>query len=256
MQGTTAARRDRLSSGEALPRLRHHRHYHLQHLGEPGHQLRTAQHHDLVYPPQSGKGRLQHQARIPRRLPTGAVVSYRAVVIDFETLFGEIAPPPGNPHLDSNYSLSVMNTESYVRDPRFAAHGAAIKWSPDEPAQWYEERRLRQVLKDEDWSDVYLIAHHMQFDGFILSHHYQVVPKMYGCTLAMGRLLLGNHISVSLDSVRKQFGLPQKLTPYHLFRGKRWNEIDPNSQRLIGEGAADEVESIFVIFKKMLSGDY
>lgn len=149
-----------------------------------------------------------------------------------------------------------MTTESYIRDPRFIAHGAAIKWSPNEAAQWYDERFLRQILKDEDWSDVFMIHHHGHFDGLILSHHYDVHPKMFGCTLSMARLLLGNHISVSLDSVRKQFGISEKLTPYHLFRGKHWNEIDETSRRLIGEGACDEAESIWSIFSKMMTGDY
>lgn len=173
----------------------------------------------------------------------------RLVVIDFETLFGDdIPPPPGHPHLDNKYTLSVMTTESYCRDPRFEAHGAAIKWGKDFAAKWYDERQLRQVLKEEDWSDVCIICHHAHFDGLILTHLYGVVPAMWGCTLSMARLLLGNHISVSLDSVRGQFGLPAKRTPYHLFRGKHWSDLDTSTRNLIAEGACDEVESIWKIF--------
>lgn len=168
----------------------------------------------------------------------------RIVVADWETYF------------DDSFTLSKLSTEAYIRDPRFEAHGVAIKWGPDEAPQWYEERRARQILKDEDWSDVYMIHHHAQFDSLIESHHYDVHPKMIGCTLSMARLLLGNHISVPLDSVRKQFGLPPKITPYNLFKGKHWNELTPAVQEQIADGACDEVESIFVIFKKMLSGDY
>lgn len=160
----------------------------------------------------------------------------RIIVIDFETYFAD------------DYTLSRMTTESYVRDKRFETHGAAIKWNRDTPARWYDERQLREVLKNEDWSDVFLIAHHTQFDGLILSHHFSVSPKMYGCTLSMARLLLGNHISVSLDSVRGCFGLPAKRTPYHLFKGKHWRELDCQTQQLIAEGACDEVESIWQLF--------
>ncbi len=71
---------------------------------------------------------------------------------------------------------------------------------------------------------------------------------MFGCTLSMARLLLGNHISVSLDSVRKQFGLPAKVTPYNLFKNKHWDELDANTRTLIAEGAIDEVESIWKLF--------
>lgn len=149
-----------------------------------------------------------------------------------------------------------MSTEAYIRDPRFEAHGAAIKWSIQHPAKWYDERQLRQVLKEEDWSDVCVIHHHANFDGLILSHHYDVHPKMFGDTLSMARLLLGNHLSVSLDSVRKEFGFPEKKTPYHLFHGKYWQDIPSSDQQLIAEGACDEVESIWLLFGKLLQAGF
>jgi hypothetical protein len=160
----------------------------------------------------------------------------RIVVIDFETYFAD------------DYTLSKMTTESYIRDPRFEVHGAAIKWQHNIPAKWYDEPELRFVLKQEDWSDVLLVAHHAQFDGLILSHHFSVVPRMWGCTLSMARLLLGNHISVSLDSVRSQFGLPAKSTPYNLFKGKHWRDLSADVRQKVAEGACDEVESIWKLF--------
>lgn len=176
----------------------------------------------------------------------------RPVVIDFETFYD-----PKNLRGDPKpYTLSVMNTESYVRDPRFEAHGAAIKWDPVTSAQWYDQRELPYILKEEDWSDIFLISHHAHFDHLILSHHYDVHPKMSGCTMSMARLLLGNHIGVSLDSVRNQFGLPPKTTPYTLFQGKHWFEMDQYTREQLAAGACDEVESIYIIFKKMMTGDY
>lgn len=161
----------------------------------------------------------------------------RIVVLDFESFYSD------------DYTLSKMSTEAYIRDPRFEAHGAAVKWSPDQPAVWYDEPQLRQVLKQQDWSDVLLVHHHAQFDGFILSHHYNVHPRLFGCTLSMARLLLGNHLSVSLDSVRKHFGMPLKTTPYNLFKGKHWNEMHPSVQQQVAVGACDEVESIWQLFQ-------
>jgi hypothetical protein len=172
----------------------------------------------------------------------------RPVVIDFESLYGKVAPPPNCPHLDDNFSISVMGTEKYIRDPRFKAHGAAVKWSGATSAVWYDEKELRYQLAQEDWSDVFLIHHHAQFDGAILNWHYGIKPAMFGCTLAMFRLLLGNHLSVSLDSVRKHFNMPAKTTPYGLFKDKRWEEMTPQVQQLVAEGACDEVESIWKLF--------
>ena len=164
----------------------------------------------------------------------------RIVTLDFETRFGD------------DYSLSKLSTEAYVRDSRFKAHGAAVKWSPSTSAVWYDEKELRYQLKEEDWSDVFLLCHHVQFDGFILAQHYNVVPAMYGCTLSCSRLMLGNHLSVSLNSVRKHFGLPSKITPYSAFKNKTWEELTPQVQQMLAEGACDEVESIYKIFGMLM----
>lgn len=164
----------------------------------------------------------------------------RFVTLDFETYF------------DSDYTLKKMSTEAYIRDPRFEAHGAAIKWQHNIPARWYAEKELRQVLADEDWSDTFLISHHAQFDHLILSHHYDVHPRMSGCTLALARLLIGNHLSVSLDTVRKYFDMPAKRTPYELFKGRRWHELTPDVQQLLADGCEDETESVWTLFGRFV----
>jgi hypothetical protein len=150
------------------------------------------------------------------------------------------------------YSLSSMTQEAYIRDPRFELHGAAIKWTPSTSAVWYDERELRYILKQEDWADVFLVSHHAQWDHGVLSMRYDVHPKMSGCTLAMSRLMFGNHLSVSLDSVRKYFNLPPKTTPYGQFEGKHWHEMSPQVQQALAEGCKDEVESKVVIFQSLL----
>jgi hypothetical protein len=160
----------------------------------------------------------------------------RFVTLDLETFFSD------------EFTLKKLSTENYIRDPRFEAHGAAVKWSPNTLTRWYNEPALRYHLSQEDWSDTALVCWHAQFDAFILSHHYNVRPKLIICPMSMSRLLIGNHISVSLDSVRSHFGLPPKLTPYNLCRGLYWNQMKPDVQRQVAEGACDEVESIWKIF--------
>jgi hypothetical protein len=145
-----------------------------------------------------------------------------------------------------------MSTEAYIRDPRFELHGAAIKWDRNTSAVWYDERELRYILKQEDWSDIFLVSHHAQWDHGVLSMRYDVHPKMSGCTLAMSRLMFGNHLSVSLDSVRKYFNLPPKTTPYGSFEGKHWHEMAPQVQQALAQGACDEVESKVIIFERLL----
>lgn len=168
----------------------------------------------------------------------------RIVTIDIESEFSD------------TYTLKKMSTESYIRDSRFKAHGAGIKWGADYRARWYNEQQLRQILKEEDWSNTALLAHHMNFDGLILTHHYGVNPKLWMCTLSMARLCLGNHLSVSLDAVREHFKMPAKRTPYERFKGRTWHELDRETQELLAEGCIDEVESVYVIFMRFMRGDY
>jgi len=158
------------------------------------------------------------------------------VVLDFETFFAD------------DYTLSRLSTEHYIRDERFQAHGAAIKWSPSVDARWYDEPQLRWVLAQEDWSDVALVMWHAQFDGLILSHHYDVHPKLLICPMAMFRMLHGTWRSAALDKVRGYFGLAPKTTPYNLFRGKRWNEMSADTRQQVADGCCDEVESIYKLF--------
>lgn len=166
----------------------------------------------------------------------------RPVVIDLESYYSD------------DFTLSKMSTESYVRDSRFEAHGAAIKWSPDTAARWYDERQLRYILQNEDWSDTCLIAWHAQFDGLILTHHYNVHPRMWACPMSMARMIHGNAQSVSLDNIRKLYGMPLKTTPYNLFKGKHWKEMSPAVQDQVARGAEDEVESIWQLFSRFAQG--
>src|SRR5262249_11840215 len=110
--------------------------------------------------------------------------------------------------------------------------------------------------KQHDWSNTFLLCHHMQFDGLILSHHYDVHPARLGCTLSMARMMLGATKSVSLDNVRKHFGIPAKSTPYALFKNKRWEDLTPAVQQQLAEGAVDEVESIYRIFLQFMADGF
>lgn len=159
------------------------------------------------------------------------------VTLDFETFYGD------------DYTLSKMTTESYIRDPRFEAHGCAVKMSPDLPARWWDRDELPEFFAEIDWSRHGVLAHHSQFDGLILSHHYGIKPRFWFDTLSMARLLLGNHLSVGLDALAKHFGLKAKTVPYNLFRGKRWHELDKATQQLVGDGACHDVELTWELFK-------
>jgi len=163
----------------------------------------------------------------------------RIVTFDAETFFDPA----------SGYTLSKMSTESYCRDKCFECLGAAIKWEPNQPARWYDERQLRYVLAQEDWSDIGILAHHAHFDLLILNHVYGVRPKFIFDTLSCARLLLGNHLSVGLGNLAKHFNLEAKNVPYKLFEGKHWNELTPEVQQQVADGCCHDVELTWRLFK-------
>ena len=163
----------------------------------------------------------------------------RIICADAETYFAD------------DYTLSKMTTEAYVRDKRFECHGWAVKWSHDHTPKWYDDRQARYIFSQEDWSDTAIICHHAQFDGLILSHHYNIRPKLYLDTLSCARLLLGNHLSVGLEALAKHFELAAKTVPYNAFRGKHWNELSQSIQQQVADGACHDVDLTWQLFKKL-----
>lgn len=149
------------------------------------------------------------------------------ITLDFETYFES-----GK----DGYGLDAMTTEAYVRDPRFEAHGCTVM---SQDADWNEGWLPRNQIKPyfdalvHEVPDVAFLAHHAHFDGLILSHHYDIRPRFWFCTLSMGRLVLGNHLSKSLANLAQHFGLGVKNIPYHWFEGRHWDEITSDVQQII-----------------------
>lgn len=71
------------------------------------------------------------------------------ITIDWETYWDS-----------SEYTLSKMTTEEYIRDPRFSAHGACLhEFGTDKITQWYRYDEIGRVLKTYDWSKTAMLAH-------------------------------------------------------------------------------------------------
>jgi hypothetical protein len=166
----------------------------------------------------------------------------RLICLDFETYF------------DDEYTLKKLTTEAYVRDPRFEALGCAVKWAPDQLAHWYNEQQFRFNAEGVDWHDTAITAHHAQFDGLVLSHHYGIRPALWIDTLSMSRLVIGNHVGLGLDSLARHFGLAPKNVPYHLFKGRHWHEITGDVQRAVADGCCHDVALTWDIAQRLLAG--
>lgn len=155
------------------------------------------------------------------------------ITLDFETYF------------DEDYTLRKMTTESYIRDPRFEALMVGID------DVWYGQEQIVAALDAIDWPNTAIVAHHAHFDGLILWHHFKKRPGLWLDTLSMARQVIGNHVSVSLDSVAKHFNLSAKTVPYDLFRGKHWHQIDDYTRRTMGAGCVHDCQLTKGIFDGM-----
>ena len=140
----------------------------------------------------------------------------RIIALDFETAWSR-----------SEYTLSKMTTEEYVRDPRFKAWGLCWKdvdlsepaWAPGRTVEhqsvWVRRDRIRRWAASVDWSRTAVLAHNAQFDVTILSWVYGIQPAFVFDTLSMARALRGIEAGNSLAALAEAFGLPPKGKAVH-----------------------------------------
>ena len=160
------------------------------------------------------------------------------VTIDFETYW------------DKDYTLRKLSTSEYIRDPRFKAHVAGIKLGTG-AVKVYSGEKLALFLKNVDWSRHDILCHNAAFDGFILSHHYGVLPRHYYDTLCMARGLHSNDIRANLDAVSQFYGVGNKI-PNVLETSQGVLNLDKEQFKAMSAYCAEDVRLTFEIFKQML----
>ena len=129
----------------------------------------------------------------------------RVMVLDFETAW-----------CSSTYTLSKMTTESYIRDPRFKAWGAAYKilgyTERETKPRWVAGADLQDFFDSVDWSTTALLAQNTAFDAAILHWRYGHLPCFMFDTLSMARAVRGVEAGNSLKALAEAFGFPPKGT--------------------------------------------
>jgi len=171
------------------------------------------------------------------------------LVLDFETRYSRKAQgwcPDG-------YTLSKMTTEEYVRHPLFKAFGVSLMaFKPDAtPAQWYGHDELPRIFGSYDWSRTAVVAHNAQFDVAILHWRYGINPAFIFDTLSMARALRGAKGRNSLDTLAKDFGLPEKGTALGLSDGLE--ELPRDVERKIAEYCNHDVWLAAEVLKRFLA---
>ena len=162
-------------------------------------------------------------------------------------------PPPGlvlvgldfETHYSTDYQIKKMTTESYVRDPRFEVIGVGVKVGSAETV-WLEEWEFRAWAQRVDWSRVALIAHHTQFDAFILSERYDVHPAFLICTMSMGRAICDEG---ALETLAERFKVGVKGGELANTKGKRRRDFTQIQWGAFGVYCRNDVELSVRLFE-------
>jgi DNA polymerase len=160
------------------------------------------------------------------------------VTLDFETYW------------DSNYTLKKLATSEYIRDERFKAQCVGIKMGTDNVI-WIPDKYVGDALRSIDWSDRALLAHHTQFDGFILADRFNITPAYYLDTLSMGRALHSKGLGAALGDLAQFYGLGNKI-PNVLDQTKGIRDWPPELMEDAGLYCAVDTQLCFELFQCMV----
>ena len=152
------------------------------------------------------------------------------LTIDFETYYA------------SDFSLSKMTTEEYIRDPRFEVIGVSVQVDDGEP-EWFsgDAQEMHQFLKKFDWEHSLALAHNAMFDGAILNWIYNIRPKGWLDTLSMARALHGTEVGGSLKVLAEHYNVGVKGEEVLNALGKRRLDFDEASLARYGEYCSNDV---------------
>ena len=166
----------------------------------------------------------------------------RILVIDFETYWDS-----------KSYTLSKMTTEEYIRNDKFKAFGACIKYLDESgAATWYSGETLSKRLARVDWDNTAVLAHNAQFDVSILEWVYDCHPSLIFDTLSMARALRGVEVGNSLAKLAEDFGLPPKGRAVHSTDGLQ--TLTPEIEDELAEYCTHDVYLCEEIFKRLVKG--
>lgn len=164
----------------------------------------------------------------------------RICVLDFETTYSR------------EYSLTKLTTEHYVRDPQFQVIGCAFKFDSDKAYWVADPDAVRGYIAEIDWSDTIIVGQNTAFDGFILSHYYDVKPKAWLDIMGMSRALFPHEKSHSLASQAQRAGIGAKGDEVVNALGKRYEDFTPEQLTKYGEYCINDVELTHQLFMRYM----
>ena len=162
------------------------------------------------------------------------------ITIDFETYYA------------TDYSLTRLTTEEYVRGDQFQVIGIAVKVN-DAPAEWFTgtHDETAEWLAQFDWGNHFVLAHNAIFDAAILTWVFGQRPKAWLDTMSMARAVLGPNASVSLEKLSNHFGLGTKGTEVINAKGLRREDFPADQLAQYGEYCKNDVELTYKLYNEL-----
>lgn len=157
------------------------------------------------------------------------------VTVDFETYYS------------SEYSLTKLTTEEYVRSPHYETIGVAIKIN-EEPTVWYPKPQVEEALGAIDWDGAFVIAQNTAFDGAIMRWHHNINPRAWVDIMGMSRALHPHEKSHSLKAQAERAGIGEKGDEVLNAIGKRYADFTPEQLAKYGEYCRNDVELTYKLF--------
>jgi len=164
------------------------------------------------------------------------------ITLDFETYY------------DKDYSLSKLTTEEYIRDDRFEAIGISVKVNAED-AVWFSGTmaETKEWLGQFDWSQSFVLAHNMLFDGAILAWQFDIHPMVLLDTLSMARAVDGVEVGNSLAKLAERYSLGVKGTEVIAALGKRRKDFAPDELSRYGVYCTNDVQLTYDLFQILQS---
>lgn len=171
---------------------------------------------------------------------------------DFETYYS------------TDFSLSKMPTELYVRDKQFETIG--FSYNIEGQSGWLIGKdEIANFLNQFDWSQVHFVAHNARFDSLVLAHHFNKYPAFVSCTMSMaaaaGLASLGRLTLDNVGATLREAGcgnIPPKGKTVELAKGKHLCDMDMGFLRDYGKYSATDVTicgAIYDVLSKFLPWD-
>ena len=163
------------------------------------------------------------------------------LALDFETYYA------------TDFSLTRLTTEEYVRDDRFEVIGVAVSENGNPPV-WYSGSTefISTCLKTYDWSNSFGLAHNAMFDSAILSWNFGIKPMAWLDTLAMARATDGLEAGNSLAKLATRYNLGVKGTEVIDAKGLRRADFSAEQLEQYGKYCCNDVTLTYDLFNVLV----